>query len=207
MPEVILGRGAAAGHFDRFPVTLEQKSSRASDALRLLLLPPVVAAMLAPAVLVAASAAPALSSAADNPVAAAEAVVGIALWMALLLVPAKRLLQRFGSARSVRIDRGMVTVHERSLLRSRSWQRPLSDFTGIAHLARSSVSGVRHELHLVHAERGKSLLIHTADSISQATIDGAGALLGLPLMPALRLYRFGARKPAAAPTLGTSLAA
>ena len=86
----------------------------------------------------------------------------------------------------------MVSVSDCAVLGSRSWQAPLEEFSGIAHWVRSSLSGVRHELHLVHPDPRKSLLIHRADHISQATIDAAGALLGLPPVPARP--RLGARK-------------
>ena len=88
----------------------------------------------------------------------------------------------------------MVSVSDRAVLGSRLWQVPLEEFSGIAHWVRSSLSGVRHELHLVHADPGKSLLIHRADHISQATIDAAGALLGLPPIPVAAQPRVGPRE-------------
>jgi hypothetical protein len=192
----------AAGGFDRLPVRIEHGASRRAAAVGVLLLPPVVAVMLAPALVLFCSPAQALSSALDNPFAATHAAVGIALWTGLFVVPARRLLQRLGVRVAVHIDGGVVMVCEQALARSSSWQAPLSEFAGIAHRVRSSLSGVRHELYLVHGERGKSLLIHSADRISAATIDDAGALLGLPTIPAAQLYRFGAPLP----TMPTALA-
>ena len=165
--------------------------------------------MVSPAVLLAATATPALWAAADNPLAALQVVAGLGLWTALFIVPARRLLQRFGTQRSVRIEGGMVSVSDRAVLGSRLWQVPLEEFSGIAHWVRSSLSGVRHELHLVHADPGKSLLIHRADHISQATIDAAGALLGLPSIPVEAHHPFGAReglRPALAHLLSRSRA-
>ena len=184
---------AAAVPWDRLPITIET-ATRLSTAVRLSLLVPTLAVMVSPAVLLAATATPALWAAADNPLAATQVVAGLGLWTALFIVPARRLLQRFGSQRSVHIEGGMVSVSDRAVLGSRSWQVPLKEFSGIAHGVRSSLSGVRHELHLVHADPGKSLLIHRADHISQATIDAAGALLGLPSIPVEAHHPFGARE-------------
>jgi hypothetical protein len=197
MAEVIGERGPVE-RFKRLPVTIEQASSRASAAAGALLLPPVITVMIAPASLLLASAAPALPSAVDNPVAAAQVAVGIAAWTGLFIVPVWRLLQRFGGGRSVHIADGMVTVRERTLARASIRHIPLSAFVGIAHHVRSTLSGIRHELYLVHPKRGQSLRIHSSDTISAASVEGVGALLGLPTIPAAELYRFGAR-PAAAP--------
>ena len=199
---------AAAVPWDRLPITIET-AARLSTAVRLSLLVPTLAVMVSPAVLLAATATPALWAAADNPLAATQVVAGLGLWTALFIVPARRLLQRFGTQRSVRIEGGMVSVSDRAVLGSRLWQVPLEEFSGIAHWVRSSLSGVRHELHLVHADPGKSLLIHRADHISQATIDAAGALLGLPSIPVEAHHPFGAReglRPALAHLLARSRA-
>jgi hypothetical protein len=183
----------AAVRWDRLPITIES-TARLSTAVRLSLLVPTLAVMVSPAVLLAATATPALWSAADNPLAAAQVVAGLGLWTALFIVPARRLLQRFGSHRSVRIEGGMVSVSDRAVLGSRSWQAPLDEFSGIAHWMRSSLSGVRHELHLVHPDPRKSLRIHRADHISQATIDAAEALLGLRPVPVVAQPRLGVRE-------------
>jgi hypothetical protein len=172
----------AAVRWDRLPITIET-AARLSTPVRFSLLVPTLAVMVSPAVLLAATATPALWAAADNPLAATQVVAGLGLWTALFIVPARRLLQRFGSQRSVRIEGGVVSVSDGTVLGWRSWQVPLDEFSGIARRLRSSLSGVRHELHLVHADPRKSLLIHRADHISQATIDAAGALLGLPPIP------------------------
>jgi hypothetical protein len=184
---------AAAVLFDRLPITIET-AARLSTAVRLSLLAPTLAVMVSPAVLLAATATPALWAATDNPLAAAQVVAGLGLWTALFIVPARRLLQRFGSQRSVRIEAGMVSVSDRAILGSRSWQVPLNEFSGIAHCVRSSLSGVCHELHLVHANPSISLLIHRADHISQATIEAAAVLLGLPPLSLLARHRLGARE-------------
>ncbi len=198
MPQALLVVVASNPLFDRLPLSVEQKSSRASAAIMLLLLVPAVLMVLVPVGLLAAFAAPALWAAAEHPVAAAQVILGLGVWTLLFVVPAKRIVQRFGAGREVRIEQGVVAVRERGLFGSRSWTAPLSDFRGIAHHVRSTLSGVRHELVLVHGDRAKSVLLHAGDPLSQASIDGAAALLGLPHVPAGTLYRFGAAPRSAA---------
>jgi hypothetical protein len=195
----VAGERRAVDRFNRLPVTIEHASSRASAAVGALLLPPVVTVMIGPASLLLASAAPVLPSALDNPMAAAQVAVGLAAWTGLFVAPVWRLLQRFGGCRSVHIAGDMVTVREQTLARTSIRRMPLSAFAGIAHHVRSTLSGVRHELYLVHRKRGQSLLIHSADTISAATIAAVGTLLGLPTIPAAELYRFGTRAAAAPP--------
>ena len=182
----------AVAPFDRLPFAIDN-AARLSTGVRLLLLAPTLGVMLSPALWLAATATPALRAGADNPLAAAQVVAGLGLWAALFIVPARRLLRRFGRQRSVRIADGIVSVRDRAILGERSWQGPLNEFRGIAYRVRSSLSGVRHELHLVHIDPGKSLLLHGADTISEATIAAAGALLGLPLLPAVTHHRRGVR--------------
>jgi hypothetical protein len=98
-----------------------------------------------------------------------------------------------------------VTVREVGALRSRAWTAPLSEFAGVAHHIRSTLSGLRHELVLVHRVRGKSvLLLQTANAVPQATLERAAALLALPQVSAGELYRLGVRSkpfPTPRPTL------
>jgi hypothetical protein len=194
MPQVLLDIVASNPLFDRLPLNVQQKSSRSSALIMLLLLVPAVLTMLVPVGLLAAFAAPALWTATENPVAATQVVVGLVIWTVLFVVPAKRLVQRFGTAREIRIEGGLVTVRESGAFRARVWNAPLSEYAGVAHHVRSTLSGVRHELILVHGKRAKSVLLHAGDKIPQSTIDCATVLFGLPHVPASELYRFGARR-------------
>jgi hypothetical protein len=210
MPQAALDIVASNPLFDRLPFSVEQKSSRASAVIMLLLLVPAVATLLVPVGLIAAFATPALWAAMERPAAALQVVLGLGVWTVLFVLPAKRILQRFGTARDVRIEQGLVTVREQAAFRSRVWTAPLSDFSGIAHHVRSTLSGVRHELILVHRQRPKSVLLHAGDRIPQSTIESAAALLGMPHVPAGELYRLRAarRTPStSAPVLAKPLAA
>lgn len=180
--------------FTGLPLRVEQRPSRASGLIMLALLVPALVTLMVPVGLLAAFAAPAVSIAADNPVAAAQALLGLCMWTALFALPAKRIIQRFGRGRKIHIEAGLVTVSEQGAIRSRVWSAPLAEFSGLAHHVRATLSGLHHELILVHPERAKSVLLHTADHMSEATIERATALLGLPQVHPRELYRFRAQR-------------
>lgn len=192
MPPATLDTVASNPLFDHLPVRIAHRSSKTSATLMLVLLVPAVAVLLVPLALLAAFAIPALWAATEHPAAAAQVAAGLAVWTALFVVPAKRIIQRFGASRDVCIEPDLVTVRERGPFGARVWTVPLAEFSGVAHHVRSNLSGVHHELFLVHADRRKSLLVHAGDAIPQATIDRAARLLGLPHLPAAALYPFGA---------------
>ena len=162
--------------------------------LILLLLMPVLCLVIVPVGLVLVFATGEVRDAiAHHPLAAAILGAGLAIWVALFLVPAKRIIQRFGNRRRVTIAHERVTVADESLFGSRLWSAPLADFRGVAHHVRATLSGVRHELILVHPTRDRSVLLHSADAIAQSTIDRATALLRLQQVPAHELYRLTQR--------------
>jgi hypothetical protein len=104
---------------------------------------------------------------------------GLLLW---------RLALRLGRGRTVIIAEGHVTVRERGPFRNRLWSAPLSRFVGVAHRVRSSLSGIRHEIMLVHPECARSVMLEIGDRIEQARIDEVSGLLGLRQVPAHALY-------------------
>lgn len=186
---------AAAPAFDSLPFTAEQVSSRTAAALLLLLLIPVLGLVIVPAGLVLVLATEEVREAiGHHPIAAAILGAGLVAWVALFLVPAKRIIQRFGNRRRVTIARERVTVADDSLFGSRHWIAPLAEFRGVAHHVRATLSGVRHELILVHPNRDRSVLLHAADAIAQSTIDRATALFSLQQVPAHELYRVTQRR-------------
>jgi hypothetical protein len=188
-PQAVLDVVACDRPFDRLPLTIDQKSSRASALIMLMLLVPALLVGLVPTALLVAFASSSWGVAADNPGAAAQVLVGIGLWTVLFVLPAKRIVQRFGTERRICIDTGSVTVSERGLFGSRHWSAPLSEYTGIARHLRSTLSGLRHELILVHREPRKSVLLHSGDLASPPTIEQAVRLLALPEIQPRELYR------------------
>jgi hypothetical protein len=207
MPQAVFEVVASDPLFTHLPFSIDQRSSRASGLILLLLLVPGLVTLLVPLGLLAAFAMPVLTIAAEHPAAAAQVLVGLGLWTVLFVIPGKRIVQHFGTGRKIRIEAGMVTVSESGAMRSRVWSAPLTEYSGLAHHVRATLSGLRHELVLVHRSRTKSVLLHTADHIAQSTIEQATALLRLPEIPAAEIYRSrtrGARASASAPALAKS---
>lgn len=194
MRQAVSSNVVPAPSFDSLPFNAEQTSSRTAAVLMLLLLIPVLCLVIVPVGLVLVLATGEVRDAiAHHPLAAAILGAGLAIWVALFLVPAKRIIERFGNRRRVTIARERVTVADESLFGSRLWSAPLADFRGVAHHVRATLSGVRHELILVHPTRNRSVLLHSADAIAQSTIDRATALLRLQQVPAHELYLFTQR--------------
>lgn len=122
----------------------------------------------------------AVSLAFAEPVATLQIVVGLLLMAGLLLVPARRLVARAGSGGTVQIDSGFVHVAERGLLSSRNFHEPLDAYRGTAHRVRTTISGVRHELVLVHPDARRDVVIALERLGPALTPAGMIALLGLP---------------------------
>ena len=190
MPPAASAKAAPVAAFDELPFTFTEQSSRAAAALLILLVFPLLAVVVAPLVLILVfAAADFVHAVADKPFEIALLILGLTALVAAFLVPTHRLIRRLWMTSTVRIVPDRVIVSEHGLLSSRVWSAPLSDFSGIAHHVRASLSGVRHELILVHQDRRQTVLLHTAERISQATIEQAAALFGAQQLPARELYR------------------
>ncbi len=111
--------------------------------------------------------------------------------MALFGLPAIGLVRRFGSHRTVHVDEAFVAISETGPLLRRGKTRPLSDFAGICHVIRTSLTGTRHDLLLVDARGRRHVVFHSADTIAAETIMSASANLGLPEIPARDVMRWG----------------
>jgi hypothetical protein len=193
MPQAAFDVVVSDPKFSTLPLSTDQAASGAPGGIKALVLLLALVTLLLPALVLTAFAVPVLAMATQNPTAAVQALIGIGMSLLLLAVPARRLIHRFGRGRRITIDRGIITVSERSALRSRVWSTPLAEYRGLAHHVRANLSGLRHELILVHSDRARSVLLHTADHISETTLAQAAALLHLPRVPAAELYRFRAR--------------
>jgi hypothetical protein len=194
MPPAAFEFSSPAPDFDRLPIALEQRYSRLGATARLLLLVPALVSLIIPLALVAARVAEApatLSVLADKPLAAIELAFALALWTILFVLPIKGLIGQFACARSVRIDVGGVAVIEHTLFGTRAWKAELQEYSGVAHHVRTSLSGTRRELILVHPVRHKSVLLHAADQISETMVRDAAMLLGHKEISGKELYRIG----------------
>jgi len=181
---------APSQDFSNLPIHLELRSSNAAGFVRLLMLTPMLVLLAFPFTIIAASAAEptAFSIVLENPIGAAKALAGLTALALLVAWPLQRVLMRFGARRTVVITKQDVVIRDRAPFRARTLAAPLRSYAGLAHHVRTSLSGTRHELILVHSDRRKSVLLAVADRISQDTLDRAKALLELPELPARQLY-------------------
>lgn len=165
------------GPITALPINLTQMPSRSSPLLLLALALPAALAVLAPYSLIAAYAAVDSTVLTDRTAASIQAGFALLLWATVFCWPIVRRSRRVATRRTVSIDHGMVCVNDAGLFGNKSWVQPLAAYRGIAHHVRSSLSGTRHELLLIHPNQSYSLLLRAADKISQAEIDELGNLL------------------------------
>lgn len=183
--------------FETFPIRLQQSASRGSALSRLLLVLPAVLALSVPlgAIAIHAAAEPqSLVLLAERPLATAQIATGLALWVGLFVLPAQRALARLWNRRTVEIADGMVQVEDRTMLGKTRWSIPVGAYLGLAHHIRASLSGLTHEIVLVHADPARTVTLMSADKVTQSTFDGAKVLLGLPEVPPRMLYQSQQRR-------------
>lgn len=163
-------------------VRIDQFPARRTTGVLLAVLIAFAALLLSPFYLVATAALAdqgLREAAATRPLAMVQICVGLAFWLVLLGFPIYRLLDTLTRSCIVEIAAGRVTVSDRSFGRSSSWSAPLADFLGVAPYLRASLSGVRHELILVHPDRERSVLLSMAPRLMQSEVDQVATALGL----------------------------
>jgi hypothetical protein len=131
----------------------------------------------------------AVSRALAQPLTTVQIVLGMLMVSALLLVPARRLVAGIGRAGIVEIDGNVVQVAEKGLLSARKFSEPLDAYRGIAHRIRTSVSGIHHELVLVHRDARRDVVIALDGMDASMTPAAVIARLGLPEITGGELVR------------------
>lgn len=181
---------------EAFPLRSRQGAATAPSLLHLALLSVLAAAVVLPQVGFAGYA---LSLPdvrhliAGQPLVAVQLAAAMLFWVGLFAWPLRALFTRLTWRRSVEITRENVAVFDQRTFGGSNWTAPLHDYKGVAHHIRSSLSGTRHELVLVHPDSDRSVLLMTAEHISEADINRMTRLLGLPTVPARELYRLASR--------------
>ncbi|MDX2309540.1 MAG: hypothetical protein NW216_14970 [Hyphomicrobium sp.] len=179
------------------PARFEQAPSQRAIFMTLLFLVPTAVALLLPfwhlAIGLATEAA-VRNAALEHPATLAPIGLALVFWIALLGFPILRMLDTLTRSRTVEIAGRTVAVTDRVFGRAKTWRGTLGSFDGIAHNVRTSLGGVRHELILVHPERERSVLIAIAPRLTEAEINLATVVLGLPRMPAAALLGRTARR-------------
>lgn len=175
----------------QLPLKIDQRRSAGSTISRLLLLSPaLVAGVLAcSALAMAAADHPSLAAlVVERPLASAQILAAIALWGALFVAPASMMIARLCKGREATITAVRVEITDRSPLGVRTHSVPLQDYLGIAHHIRASLSGLTHELVLVHREPAFDINLLSGERVTQAELESAKALLGLPEVSARTIY-------------------
>jgi hypothetical protein len=141
----------------------------------------------------------------EQPLVAFQLAVAMAFWIAVFAWPLRSLVARLTCRRAVEITRDSVAVDDQRAFGRQQWTAPLTAYRGITHHIRSSLSGTRHELLLVHPDAERSVLLMAADHITDAEIHRMASLLDLPEVPAGALFG-PAIPPRAIVTQSTALA-
>ncbi len=168
---------------DDFVVHLDQKASRASAISQCLLATPALIALAVPVALCAHAATDptTLNAISDRPFAAAQILLAFAGWSLIFGFPLVRLSKRLGTSRSIAIDAQMVHVADRSWLRTCHWAAPVASYRGIAPLVRTTLSGLQHQLLLVHAtDATKDVIVAEGIGTLQVRLDELKVRLRLP---------------------------
>lgn len=189
MPQAALEIVGVHHSLDALPLHLKQRFSRASVVARLTLLVPAILLVLVPVSFFSLSD-DGLTQLTARPGDALLAGVGVVMFSLLFGLPFSRAIKALVSRRTVRIEAGVVTVEDHGLFGLSTWTLPLSAYLGVAHVVRTSLSGARHELVLVHPSRSRRVLLRASDKLSETDLDQASRLLNLPRVPANDLYRW-----------------
>lgn len=113
---------------------------------------------------------------------------GVTIGLLLLAVPLRAGLARLGGAGTVRLVDGRVHVARNGLLSGEQWSAPMSEFCGVTHHIRATLSGARHEIILVHPEPSKDVLLNLASRHPQEGSAFYADLLGVPEIAPRTLY-------------------
>lgn len=173
------------------PWHLEQRGSSIGTAILLALLIALLALLAAAFAFLGAELAsePATRRAViAQPAAALKIALGIALLMALVGWPIRALASRLGSRREVVIGDDHVSVTDHGVISTRRWSEPIASYQGLAHHIRTTLSGQRHELVMVHRSQSANVLIGLSNRMTDRDVEAACHRLGLPLVPAKLLY-------------------
>jgi len=174
------------------PARLEQTSVRVPALLALAVLLPLALLVMGPMLAVGALLASDPSVrllVIERPGAAFQVGLGLAVWSAMFGWPVRRWLKGLARRRAVEITPSVVRVSEAGLGGEQDWQATLASYEGLAHHIRASLSGTRHELVLVHAERRKSILVAMGPRIGKDEVSRVAGILGVREIPASELYR------------------
>ena len=155
-------------------IRIQQFPARRTTAFLLAALIAIAAILLSPFYLIATAALAdqgVRNAVAIRPLAVVQILTGLTFWIILLGFPIYRLIDTLTRSRMIEIAAGNVTVTDRAFGGTKVWTAPLGTFLGLAPYLRASLSGVRHELILVHPDRHRSVLVAMAPQLLQSDVD------------------------------------
>jgi hypothetical protein len=175
------------------PLTSEQVPEGAGRIVLPALLVPALGALMIPFWLVGTHV---IADPAARAILAERPLLGIQLALGLLMLisifgwPLGRLARRGLARRHVVVDGRLVRSETVWPFATISWTEPLANYSGVAHRVCSSLSGVRHELVLVHRRPSRSVAVLSAPQIPQETLDAAARLFSLAEIPSREAASF-----------------
>lgn len=181
------------------PITLVQKCSRWGTVIDGMALAMVGLAFALPAGLFTAEAI-AANSATDpflmqRPGSALLTVFGLFLMFIPVACLFRRVLLGLSGDCEIMLTNQDVTVKRKTLTGRKNWTRPLSDFEGLTHYVRTTLSTPRHELILVHPDSKRSLLLRIDHAINETETQQLADTLKLPVIAPTHLFKFPRLSP------------
>lgn len=173
------------------PLTLDRQNSPTSIAIAATFIALAAAILLAPFSLLAAQAAHdpvAFLATIQQPAIALQLSLALVVAVVFVTVPLRLLLRRSMQPRRIVVSGHRVEATNDPAGQP-TWSEPLSAYHGVAHHIRTSLSGARHEIVLVHPVAAKSIVLMSADRIGQPQVDAMAALLKVREVPARALYQ------------------
>lgn len=186
MLERAMHQTAKAPGDDAIIFQIVQKASRGAAISQFLLAAPALIAWIVPIVLCAQAAADphTLDIISDRPFAAGQIALAFAGWSLIFGIPLVSLSKRIATSRSITITADTVRVADTSWLRTRHWSQPLAAYRGLGQRVRTTLSGLEHEVVLVHPDPAKTVVLAQSPRSVHATLDELRALLRVPEMSA-----------------------
>ncbi len=133
--------------------------------------------------------------------------IGLAgiLWLTVFAWPIALRTSRAATRRQVELSNAHVHVTDHRLFGRQSWSEPLERYSGLTHRVRSSLSGTRHELVLVHPNPSRNVLVRASEQISASEIEATAALFGCPeIAPRVIYPTFGRNAWGSQPKLASA---
>ena len=120
---------------------------------------------------------------AQHPLLGAQLSLGFVVLVVLFGWPLAHLSRRALVRRRITIEGGHVHATGLGRFGGRPWSEPLSAYRGIAPRIRSSLSGVRHELVLLHSRPERCVVLYSGPAITPELIAAASHILALAEIP------------------------